>query len=100
MTHKNLFAAAAVMAEVDAFCGHLEKLNGRRMFLQVGAVDASEKVRAGVDERTPKFTDTFDAVFTAAGITVLRTPPQSPRANAFAKRWVSAASAASAPTGC
>jgi putative transposase len=39
-------------------------------------------------DRATKFTTAFDTVFTAAGIDMLRTPPQAPRANAYAERWV------------
>ncbi len=41
-----------------------------------------------IRDRGANFTAAFDAVFTGAGITVLRTPPQAPRANAYAERWI------------
>ena len=41
-----------------------------------------------IRDRDTKFTASFDAVLASAGIKVLRTPVQTPVANAFAERWV------------
>jgi transposase InsO family protein len=41
-----------------------------------------------VCDRAGQFTAAFGAVFAAAGITVVKIPPRSPRANAYAECWI------------
>ena len=44
-----------------------------------------------IRDRDTKFTAAFDTVLTAAGIRIIKTPVQAPRANATAERWVGSA---------
>ena len=41
-----------------------------------------------IRDRAGQFTDGFDAVLAAPGIEVVKIPPRSPAANAYAERWV------------
>jgi putative transposase len=46
-----------------------------------------------IRDRAGQFTEAFDVVLADAGITVVKIPPRSPRANAYAERWVRTARA-------
>ncbi|MBM0229290.1 integrase [Micromonospora sicca] len=50
--------------------------------------DRAEQFKVLIRDRAGQFTAGFDAVLADAGITVCKIPPRSPRANAYAERFV------------
>src|SRR5215472_6678697 len=59
--------------------------------LLMGLGDQAATLKFVIRDRDTKFTAAFDAVFTAIGARVVKTPVQAPRANAIAERWIGSA---------
>jgi putative transposase len=58
----------------------------RNLLMDMG--ERANRFRFLVRDRAGQFTEAFDAVLGSAGIEVVKIPPRSPRANAYAGRWV------------
>jgi transposase InsO family protein len=56
--------------------------------LLTGLGDRAADFRYLLRDRAGQFTDAFDAVLAGAGIEAVKIPPRSPRANAYAERFV------------
>ena len=63
----------------------------RNLLMDLG--ERATEFRFLVQDRAGQFTEAFDAVLSAAGIEVVKISPRSPRANAYAERWVRTARA-------
>jgi hypothetical protein len=69
----------------------------RNLVMDIG--EQAGRFRFLIRDRDGKHSSTFDEVFTAEGIAVVKIPARTPRANCFIERW-GGDCVRSAPTGC
>jgi len=69
----------------------------RNLLMDLG--ESAADFRFLVRDRAGQFTASFDALLASVGIKAVKIPPRSPRANAYAERFVLTAGLRS-PTGC
>jgi putative transposase len=66
--------------------GHWTVQQIRNLLIDLG--DRAAQFQFLIRDRAGQFTTSFDAVLADAGITAVKIPPRSPRANAYAERFV------------